>query len=44
MLLKLATDLSFFNEYSHIYLCLSSLPVCLLQLDELYLMVQADFR
>ena len=42
---KLAAELKFFcNEYSHIHLCLSSLSVYLVQLDELYLIVQLDFR
>ena len=40
---KLAADSSFFNEYSHIHLCLSTLSVCLIQLGELYLMLQPDF-
>ena len=41
---KLATDSSFFNEYSHIHLCLSSLSMCLIELDELYLTIQPDVQ
>ena len=41
---KLVADSSFFNEYSHMHLCLSSLSVRLLQLGELYLMIQSDFQ
>ena len=41
---KLAADSSFFNEYSHIHLFLSTLSVCLIPLGELYLMLQPGFR
>ncbi len=40
---KLAADSTFFNEYSHTYLCRRSSLVYLIELDELYLMVQSDF-
>ncbi len=36
---KLAADSTFFNEYSHTYLCRRSSLVCLIELDELYLVV-----
>ncbi len=36
---KLAADSTFFNEYSYSYLCRRSSLVCLIELDELYLVV-----
>ena len=41
---KLATDSRFFNKYAHIHVCLSSLSICLIQLGELHLMIQSNFR
>ncbi len=40
---KLAADSTFFSEHSHINLCLSNLSVCLIELDELYPVMQSDF-
>ena len=37
----IAADSNFFND---IHLCLSSLSVCFVQLDELYLTAQPDLR